>query len=730
MWCGPWRGGAPFPRTDVGNSLSIVAMPGLHGRGVHADVLAGLLRQYPGHSVATLERAVNYSGGSVEASRRMISAVEVGDEDHCRLPPRSLLPADGWKTDCVLDQCVLPPDPDQIQSLPSRQYQLGTEKNYLDELQSCLDKAVLSAQNRKNAAKMGARPSRPHSATVDRPWLRRTAKNDLPPPEWQDTRSPCVLCRRKSTHAQPVLTTVDEGLCAACHGYYVSLGAGDRPDLTWLRWEHDGIIPEPEPEPVCPAAERRRTSGMAQVVTRATGGFKRGAVAGAAARRHQAAIQEARRLRDEGGAVVGSRLARPKSATSFSVKEQAAQTQNEVARFRAKLARRKREEQESEQAAKAQRAAMAGRITAATATATATKNGGGGAGNSKSSANPTGKGRRLGSPRLVAKGNQLEDRRRGGRRAANSTTRGGNPADTAGASSTASSPPLSPPASSPELDSNSSRDKINGSDLEEAEEKMQAAEEAAAAAQSIIANPEAWELFRAIVSYHEGTPPVSKSASRHAAVPLEAIRGYLTSLGEAEFAATGAAVECFAPGASPTRGSPRGSHKPAALSAVDQSGGVTFKLFLSGYRSWQNAREGHRSRAARLLQDMEDRSAVRSKERLVKRIDVLVRKLAKEDGRADGRVSVEGGLQCMVGAISQAAFTDGLASAQGHTGPAPPQGTAMDAAMLSEVHRTAQKIGGDIGDGVSVAHTALADMLLDVFEGDTKTLCSVEKILS
>jgi hypothetical protein len=84
----------------------------------------------------------------------------------------------------------------------------------------------------------------------------------------------------------------------------------------------------------------------------------------------------------------------------------------------------------------------------------------------------------------------------------------------------------------------------------------------------------------------------------------------------------------------------------------------------------------------------------------------------------------------MVGAISQAAFTDGLASAQGHTGPAPPQGTAMDAAMLSEVHRTAQKIGGDIGDGVSVAHTALADMLLDVFEGDTKTLCSVEKILS
>eukprot|EP01043_Picozoa_sp_COSAG02_P024673 COSAG02_NODE_1357_length_13081_cov_2.571792_2_plen_712_part_00 len=710
-------------------------MPTLHGRGLHADVLVGLQRQYPGHSVATLERAVNYNGGSVEASRRMISAVEVGDEDRCRPSPRSLLPADGWKTDFVPDPFVLPPDADQIQSLPSRQYQLGTEKNYFDELQHCLDKAVLAAQNRKNAAKMGARPPRPRSAMIERPWQRRPAKNDVPPPEWHDTRSPCVLCRRKSTHVQPVLTTVAEGLCAACHAYYVSLGAGDRPDLSWLRWEHDGVIPEPEPEVVSPSSERRRSSGMTQHGTRATKpGFKPGLVAGAAARRHQAAIQEARRLREESSTspsgrnpAVGGRSGRPRSATSFSSsKEQAAQTKSEVARFRAKAARQKREKQESDEAVKARRAAIGRRLAAATVP----RNVGRGTAAEKSSS--TVKGTTPGSPRLAAKGKSLEVRRSG--RQAPKTAMPREPADTHTArrsSSTVSSPPLSPSASSAELDSNSSSEKINNSDLAEAEEQMRAAEEAAAAAHVVITNPEAWESFRAIVCYHEGSPSAAKPASRHAAVSFEAIRGYLTSLGEVEFAASRAAVDCFAPGASPTRGTPRGSHIEAALAAVEQSGGVTFKLFLSGYQSWQNARGVHRNRAARLVQDMEDRSAVRSKEKLVKRIDLLVRKMARDDSRADGRVCVEGGLQRIVGAISQAAFTDGLASAQGSPPPgvASSSDTSMDPAMLSEVKRTSKKIGGDIGDGVSVTHAALADMLLDVFEGDFKTLTSVENIL-
>ena len=710
-------------------------MPALHGRGLHADVLVGLQRLYPGHSVATLERAVNYNGGSVEASKRMISAVEVGDEDRCRPSPRSLLPADGWKTDCVPDQFVLPPDSDQIQSLPSRQYQLGTEKNYFDELQHCLDKAVLAAQNRKNAAKMGARAPRPRSAAVERPWQRRPAKNDVPPPEWQDTRSPCVLCRRKSTHAQPVLTTVAEGLCAACYAYYISLGAGDRPDLSWLRWEHDGIIPEPEPEVVSPSSERRLSSGMTQQSRATNPGFKPGSVAGAAARRHQAAIQEARRLREESDTSpsgrnpgAGGRFARPRSA--YSAKEQPAQMKAEVARFRAKVARQKREKQESEEAAAAQRAAMGRRIAAATVPRNA------GPRAAKEQSNSKVKGRAPCSPRLAAKGQGLEVRH--STRRATKTARPSEPADprTARRSSstvsaeTSPSPPLSPSASSPELDSNSSSEKINASDLAEADEKMQAAEDAATAAHAVITHPEAWESFRAIVCYHEGSPP-AKPASRHAAVPFEAIRRYLTSLGEVEFAASRAAVDCFAPGASPTRGTPRGSHIEAALAAVEQSGGVTFKLFLSGYQSWQNAREVHRNRAARLVQDMEDRSAVRSKEKLVKRIDSLVRKMATDDSRTDGKVTVEGGLQRIVAAISQAAFTDGLASAQGRTAPDATCSSekSMDAAMLSEIKRTAQKIGGDIGDGVSVTHTALADMLLDVFEGDSKTLTSVETIL-
>ena len=38
----------------------------MHGRGPHADALGGLQRQYPHHTVASLERAVSYSGGSVE----------------------------------------------------------------------------------------------------------------------------------------------------------------------------------------------------------------------------------------------------------------------------------------------------------------------------------------------------------------------------------------------------------------------------------------------------------------------------------------------------------------------------------------------------------------------------------------------------------------------------------------------------------------------------------------
>lgn len=700
-------------------------MPELHGRGLHVDALTNLQRQYPEHRVATLERAVNYNGGSLEASKRLISAVQVGDEDRCRPKPRSLLPADGWKTDLVPDPFVLPPDSDQIQSLPSRQYQMGTEKNYFDELQQCLDKAVQAAQNRKNAAKMGGRASRPRSAIESRPWLRRPSKNDLPPPEWQDTRTPCVLCRRESTREHKVLTTVAEGLCAACHAYFVSLGAGDRPDLAWLRWEHDGIIPEPEPQPVCASSERRRASGMTQQAR-----FKSNSVTGAAARRHQAAIKEARRLREESGFAlggrkpVGSRLARPKSAVlSGSQMEESAQTKSELARFRAKAARQKFENQESKRAAKAKRIAMERRIAAAT---TAKDGGPGSAATGKSELSAESMGKPYaGTPRVMAKGNKL-DNRLSGRRETNSSR------SSEGSSATSPSPALVPSASSSELESSNSS-KTSEMDIVEAEDdKLRAAEQAAAAAHAVATHPQAWETFCAIVSYHGGSCSPPAAGAR---MPFEAIRGYLTSLGEAEFAATRASIDCFVPGASPTRGTPRGSHIDAAISAVEQSGGITFERFTTGYQSWQLARGAHRSRTARLMQDMEERSAVRRKEKLVKRIDVLVANLARQDDRTDGRVSVEGGLRRMVAAISHAAFTDGLASAQGQmesattSAPASGHDLGMDPAMLKEVHRTAEKIGGDIGDGVSVAHMALADMLLDVFEGDAKTLASVEKIL-
>ena len=63
------------------------------------------------------------------------------------------------------------------------------------------------------------------------------------------------------------------------------------------------------------------------------------------------------------------------------------------------------------------------------------------------------------------------------------------------------------------------------------------------------------------------------------------------------------------------------------------------------------------------------------------------------------RISVAVGLRRLVGAISLAAFTDGLASAGGDAASKVP---AMDGTMMGEVARTAGKIGHDIGDGISV----------------------------
>ena len=347
----------------------------MHGRGLHADVLGGLQRQYPQHTVASLERAVNYNGGSVDAASRLISAVEVGDEDRCRPPPRSLTPADGWKTDYVPDQFVFPPEEAAIQSLPSRQYQMGMEKAVMDELQGLMDKAELLAQNRKNAGKVrSAAGLRPASGAAARPWQRSRPKTQEPPPEWQDTGQPCVLCRRKSRGSERVQLTKTEGLCAACHTYFVSLGASDRPDLAWLRWERDGVTPEPEPEPEpgrpASAAERRRASGMSRKQP-GTGGFKPGGVAGAAARRHQAAINESRKIREEtlrSVGVMGRGGGRPRSAAAAtSVREVAReqeQIKSEVARFREKVAREKREEQEQEAEAKEALAVQQRRLAA------------------------------------------------------------------------------------------------------------------------------------------------------------------------------------------------------------------------------------------------------------------------------------------------------------------------------------------------------------------------------
>jgi len=98
---------------------------------------------------------------------------------------------------------------------------------------------------------------------------------------------------------------------------------------------------------------------------------------------------------------------------------------------------------------------------------------------------------------------------------------------------------------------------------------------------------------------------------------------------------------------------------------------------------------------------------------------------------AVGRIRVDYGLKQLVGAISLAAFTDGLASAGGASASSGSgRALQMDDAMMGEVERTAKKIGNDIGDGRSVPHTALADMLMDVFDGDHSTLERVEQILS
>jgi hypothetical protein len=304
----------------------------------------------------------------------------------------------------------------------------------------------------------------------------------------------------------------------------------------------------------------------------------------------------------------------------------------------------------------------------------------------------------------------------------------------------------------------------------EAEGKFRAAEEAATAAQAVVAHPAAWESFRAIVETQQvsgtssggGTSDAGAGASaevrqstRHAKLSFDSIRGYLESIGEVEFGATRAATDCFVPGASPTRGSPRG--RDAAIAAVAAEG-VSFELFVGGWESWCNAREAHRKRSARLVQDMEDRSAVRTKEMLVRRIDVLVAGLEttttrqaaaaissdntqqRQQGQmqmqrhgqgAVGRIRVDYGLKQRVGAISLAAFTDGLASAGGASASSGSgRALQMDDAMMGEVERTAKKIGNDIGDGRSVPHTALADMLMDVFDGDHSTLERVEQILS
>ena len=150
------------------------------------------------------------------------------------------------------------PATDEISSLPSRQYQMGTERNYFDELQQGVDRAIQAAQNRKAAGRMRDRPT---SAAYARPWNARPSgatNKDVAPPVWRDSSEPCVLCQRVSKRGAQLLTTEADGLCEACYAYFISLGAGDRPDLAWLRWERDGVRP---PSLGCCESERPLAQG-------------------------------------------------------------------------------------------------------------------------------------------------------------------------------------------------------------------------------------------------------------------------------------------------------------------------------------------------------------------------------------------------------------------------------------------------------------------------------------
>ena len=599
-----------------------------------ASAVVSLKRQFPRQSVASLERALNYSGGLGTAAARVVSAVEDDDEDRCRPDVYSSTPAGG----CISDAKWVPdfiPATDEISSLPSRQYQMGTERNYFDELQQGVDRAIQAAQNRKAAGRMRDRPT---SAAYARPWNARPSgatNKDVAPPVWRDSSEPCVLCQRVSKRGAQLLTTEADGLCEACYAYFISLGAGDRPDLAWLRWERDGVrppTPEPEPEPK-PAAvmPRRRVSDAAK----ANGRWRKGGVAAAAARRHQMAIEESRRMREETGQMVGggraARAAKPR-ASSVTTPPLSSRTQGEVAKFRARVA------------AEAPDAEMPAR-------------------------------RKVSAVKTKAPG----------RSASAAPSTGGDPRS---------------PNGSPRRAVRSQRRQANAAVAE-----MRAdLEQEIVRSPSKPVDPAVWHAFQAIVS-ESGLGIVGGSLSpprsaRSCATVLtaDAIRSHLVREGHADFAATKQAVSHFI--SSPVR-SPKAKAKAGEAS-------VTFAVFAAGYDGWIAARDAHRNRLHRVAQDGVLREEVRTRETLTRRIDKLVFGLHENEQKqrassraaaGQQRISVAVGLRRLVGAISLAAFTDGLASAGGDAASKVP---AMDGTMMGEVARTASKIGHDIGDGISV----------------------------
>lgn len=251
-------------------------------------MLGALHRKFPHLSEASLLRAFNYNEHNVEQTSQYI--FDAAGDDSCTGAPTSCTPADGWRAgkgtwalltgpNGAADTRVRKPAP-VIEAQPSRQMQAATEQEFMAELEQFMDKAVRAAENEKHAKQMakpgGTRPSsasgntaaaappgrsahgaaassaaaahpkartstggRPSSADSlrVRPWqVARQARPRLEAQHWNDTGTPCLLCRQRSTPSAPMLTS-EYGMCKACQAYYAALGADDRPDLTAIRFD-------------------------------------------------------------------------------------------------------------------------------------------------------------------------------------------------------------------------------------------------------------------------------------------------------------------------------------------------------------------------------------------------------------------------------------------------------------------------------------------------------------